>query len=201
MRNGEFIRGGRERGWGSTAVTHPSDPLKPGECKWVCCGCLPLYVILCLRVLVSLSGKFRDKQMSVIVFVCLLMCVVACQAPHVYHWPFIHLTVHLPTCLSGCLYASLIGRSLNILLVHLQTKLTNSSLFTLTSNETISELPKVDWRVNIPQAVQYLLIMYSYKDSNTKIPIMFTNQTQALSLGQISISTRAYKPLGKDFHP
>lgn len=89
---------------------------KPGKCKWWCCGCA--CVIRCdfLAVLVSVFVWEVQRQThgGFFLFVaCTCLCVVACQAVHLYHWPFIHLTVHLPTCLAGCLFVRLIIRCLN----------------------------------------------------------------------------------------
>lgn len=135
MRNGGFIRGGREGGVREHSC-HTSIRATLGKpCKNKClpCVCLYVYAIKCDFVFVYVWVLLESLEKKIfVVCMCLQMCDLACQALHLYHWPFIHLTVHLSTCLSGSLYASLNMRSLNILMVHLQTKLVLVLRFRLT---------------------------------------------------------------------
>lgn len=88
-------------------------------------------------------------------------------------WPFIHLTVHLPTCLSGCLYVGLIRRSFNMLMLHSYKQnwpndlsplcRDPSNLKALTSDRTI-----------------YIYLSYQRLTEYSVVPIIFTKQKEKL---------------------
>lgn len=123
---------------------------------------------------VCLSWKFRNKQMHLCVCVSVCKCVLwPAKLCTFITWPFIHLTVHLPTCLSGCLYVGLIRRSFNMLMLHSYkqnwpTDLSPlchdpSNLKALTSDRTI-----------------YIYLSYQRLTEYSVVPIIFTKQKEKL---------------------